>query len=181
MTWLLQEPLYIAILGVVAIAMLGFAWLQTRFQALLYATLAAIVVTGLLLAVEHWVETDAERVEKTLHEIAAAVERNDLPAVMQFAASGAIDARSRLENEFPRYHFERVSIKHNLEVKIDYDRQPAEATATFNVVVVGTAKSLSGRFHVPRFVEVKLVEENGQWRVSDYRHWSPQRHLQLTP
>lgn len=179
MTWLLQEPLYIAILGVVAVAMLGFAWLQTRVQALLYATLAAVVVTGLLLAVEHWVETDQERVAKTLHEIAAAVERNDLQATLRYAASGADEARARVEAEFPRYHFERVSIKHNLEVKINYDRQPPEATATFNVVVVGTAKSLAGTFHVPRFVEVKLVEQNGHWRVSDYHHWQPQQYMKL--
>ena len=179
MTWIFEEPLYIAILGAVAAGMLGFALAQTGWRWLLYSLIGVIVVTGLLLVVEHYVETDAERIEATLYKIADRVEANDLDGTLRYVATNATAVRDQARAEFPRYHFKRVSIKRNLEVKVDRSKVPPRAVATFNVVVELTEGTMNAPYRIPRFVEVTFVEENGQWRVLSYRHWDPQMGMKL--
>ena len=39
MTWVIEQPLYLIILGMVAVAGFGYGWLQTGYRALLYLTI----------------------------------------------------------------------------------------------------------------------------------------------
>jgi hypothetical protein len=135
MTWLWEEPVYIAILGGVTVAFLAFGFMQTRSRALLTATLVAAALTGVLLLVERWVETERERIDATLRRIALDVERNDLDAILSHVYSEADWTRDQARAEFPKYEFTRVDIKRNLEVEVDDSVQPPRAVATFNVRV----------------------------------------------
>lgn len=179
MTWVLEEPLYIVIVGVLAVLMLGFAWYQVQWRGLLYAILGVIIITVALLVIERWVVTDAEQVKDTLHKIARAVEHNDLDEVLQYAAAGATEVRAQACAELPRYRVNEVDIKRNLEVTIDHDVSPPQANVTFNVVVDGVENSLHAKFHVPRFVEMVFVQQDGKWRVLSYQHWSPEQSVKL--
>ncbi len=38
MTWIVEEPVYIVILGVITLAFIGFAWMQTGYRWMLHAT-----------------------------------------------------------------------------------------------------------------------------------------------
>jgi len=179
MTWLFEEPLYIIIVGAIAVLMLGFAWYQVQWRGLLYAILGVIVLTAAMLGIERAVVTDAERVKDTLHEIARAVERNDIHEVLQYAAAGAKEVRSQASAELPRYHVNEVDIKRNLEVTIDRSQSPPHAIVTFNVVVDGVEQSLHAKFHVPQFVKMIFVKQNEKWRVLSYEHWSPDYGMKL--
>ena len=177
--WLFEEPLYVIILGVIAVAMLGFAWYQVQWRSLLYAIAGVVVLTVVMLVIGHFVVTDTEQVKQTLYDLAHVVEQNDLNKVLEYAATGADDVRAQAAAELPRYDIHRVKIKHNLEVTIDYDKTPPRATATFNVVVEGVERSLHASFHVPRYVEMTFVKQNGKWRVLSYHHWSPEQSMKL--
>ena len=113
MTWLVEEPLYIAILGVVMLAFLGYAWMQTGYRWLLHATLGIAALTVGLLLLEHLVETEPERIEATLRRIGRDVERNDLDAILSHVYSGASDTLALAKSEFPRYTFRDVNIGRN--------------------------------------------------------------------
>ena len=152
MTWVVEEPLYIVILGVVTLAFLGFAWMQTGYRSLLHAALGAAALTAGLLLLEYMVDTESERIEATLQRIARDVERNDLEAILAHVYSGAPDTLALAQQEFPRYSFERVNIKHNVEIVLDETANPPAANVTFNVVVDVTELASNIKYHVPRFV-----------------------------
>jgi len=174
MTWVFEQPHYIAILGVATLAVLGFGWMQTGYRALLYGAIGAAVLTVLLLVVERLVRTENEEIEAALEQIAAAVQSNDLANVLRHIAATAPATRAQARAEFPRYNFSRVKVKRNLTVTIDGQREPRTAVVSFNVVVTGHDRSFGGSFHVPRFVTVALVREEGQWRLLRYAHQPPQ-------
>ncbi len=71
MTWVLEEPVYILILGVLTLIFLGFAWWQTGHRLLFHSMLAVVALTGGLLILERVVVTDTEQVKDTLDQIAA--------------------------------------------------------------------------------------------------------------
>ena len=101
MTWVVEEPLYIVILGVVTLAFLGFAWMQTGYRSLLHAAIGAAALTVGLLLLEYMVDTESERIEATLHRIARDVERNDHDAIYAHVYSGAPNTRARPSRSFP--------------------------------------------------------------------------------
>ena len=45
MTWILEDPLYVVVLGIIATVFFGFGWLQTNFRPLAYAAGGTVVVT----------------------------------------------------------------------------------------------------------------------------------------
>ncbi len=173
MNWLLESPVTILVLGVISVAVLLYVWTQLQRRSLLVAAAVVLVVVAGLMLLELMVQTDAEQVEATLREIAADVERNDLPAALAHFHSTAQSARLMASGEMPKYEFAEVKVK-SVEVMVDPDHQPPKAVAKFNVVVVGSDRDqLIGRRHVPRYCEVTFLKENGHWRVSDYLHREP--------
>jgi hypothetical protein len=179
MTWVVEEPLYIAILGVVTLAFLGFAWMQTGYRALLHAAIGTAALTAGMLLLEYMVDTESERIEATLHRIARDVERNDLDAIYSHVYSGAPDTLALARREFPRYSFQRVNIKRNVEIVLDETANPPAAHVTFNVTVDVTELASGIDYHVPRFVQVTLRREGGEWKVAQYSHDEPQASLRI--
>lgn len=184
MTWFFEaSPVWIIVLGLLLAAMLVGGWIQTGQKALLYAAGAAVVLTSLLLLAERMVETDREQVERTLHEIARDVERNDLQAVLRHIYSGAPEIRDRAASEFPNYTFKEVRITRLRKIDVVPKHLPPKAVAEFNVVVVGSDRQgLLNDQQVPRFVVVTFYQESdGRWAVADYQHYDPQEGFKKSP
>lgn len=191
MVWLLEKPLFIVVIGMSTTGILGGIWLQTGRRVAIHAMLATLALTCLLLGLERWIETDREQIDATLHRIARHVERNDLDAVLTYAHSDAEWIRQQASNELPRYVFQQVKIKANLEIQVASEASPKEAVAEFNAVVVLSDRSgLFQNNRVPRYVIVKFQKEGEDWRVTDYEHHDarfgytqrePQRSLAPAP
>lgn len=178
MSWVLEEPIYILILGILLLAFLGFILLQTGYRSVLHAMLGVAALTAGLLILEQNVQTEKEQIEATLHTIARDVEANDLHAIYSHVYSGAPDVLARARREFPKYTFYDVDIKNNVEVKRLEGQQPRTAKVTFNVVVDVELDSFRHE-HVARFVRVTLIREEGHWRVAEYSHHRPTEGLKL--
>lgn len=178
MTWVLEEPLYIWILGIVTLAFLGFFLVQTGYRFILHAMLGVVALTGGLLILEHKIQTPKEEIESALHTIARDVEANDLDAIYSHVYSGAPKVLARAQREFPRYTFEDVNIKDNVEVKFEPAHEPPKAYVTFNVVVDVHRGSMHHP-HVARFVRVTLMREDQQWRVAEYSHENPMHAIKV--
>jgi hypothetical protein len=174
MEWLFEKPLFIVVIGVSTAVVLGGIWLQTGRRPALYALLLTLGLTGAALLVERMVETDRETIRAMLFRIASHVERNDLESALQYAHSEAGWIRSQAEAELRPYEFHDVNIKANLEIQVELQREPAEASAEFNVVVVLSDRSgIIQHRRIPRFVSVQLRKEGDQWRIVDYEHDDP--------
>lgn len=175
MTWLFETPVYILCWGVLITACFLSGWIQTRRRPLAYLTACSLLITGSLVAVEHYVVTPLEEIELTLHQIAEDLESNHLANVLQHLHPRAREhVRYRAENEFPHYRFDRVAIKKNLEIELNTKAQPWEATARFNVLAIGNLAGRRGEtIRVPREVEVTFWRDGDQWKVTDYKHQQP--------
>lgn len=182
MNWVLEQPLFIAAIGLVTCILLGGHWLQTGRKSLAAALALAVVLTGGLIVVERAVETDREQVEQTLRQIAKDLQRNDLSSLLEHVHPGAATIRDRVETEFPRYTFDRVSIKPNLEIKLSAGEPPGEAVAEFNVVaVVSDSSGLLNSRRLARFVVLTLHRHTDSWKVVEYEHHAPQVGYQRDP
>jgi hypothetical protein len=178
MNWLFEESLLVVVLGVAAAVILALAWLHTGYRPLLYTAAVCLLGTVLGVMLERRVVTDREAVEATLREAARDVERNDLESLLARVHSESPQIRAQAAAEFPKYVFQSVSIKSNLQITFDQPSDPSEATATFNVLVIGRLREQSlESWRVPRFVIVTFRKQDGQWKVFSYEHQDPREGL----
>ncbi len=171
MTSLFETPVPALIVGLLTTSVFFGAFLKTGRRSLIAASLLAIATTIGLVLLERAVVTDRERVEQTIYDLAAAVERNDVQGALSFVHSQASKIRPHAEREFATWSFSRVVVKNNLEVELQGAPQATRAVATFNVVVVlGDRQGQIVDQHVARVVRVTLVKEEDDWRVWEYSH-----------
>jgi len=170
---LFESPMLVIVIGLTTAALLGGLWLQTGKRFLLVLLFAMLALTAGFVFLERSVETDREQVDRTLHQIARDIERNDRDALLAHIHSKAVDFRQEAAAEMGRYEFEQVKIKSNLQIEVDASTDPKTAIAKFNVVVVGSGARLGDRTRrAPRYVTLEFEQEDGEWRIRTYRHES---------
>jgi hypothetical protein len=180
MTWLIEDPLPIMVMGVILGVIVAVGFIKTG-QRWLIAALAGVVLLAIaVLAIEQMVVTDREEVELVLFEIAAAVERNDIDAALLHISPDAPGVH-RANTELRRITFREVDIKPNLEIEVFPDRTPPEAQTRFNVVVIADVGIGGGADRYPRYVEATFVKEGERWVVRDYDHYEPTRGMRSEP
>jgi hypothetical protein len=179
MTWVVEEPLYIVILGVLTMAVLGFGWMQTRFRGLLYGICGTAVLMTVLLLVEGWVRTESEKIEALLHDLARYVEHNDADTILAHFHSEAVPSRERAASEMATYQFETVTIRRITAIEVDRGASPPQALASVRVYAEGSTRAAAAlsvgvrRGSVTLDVEVTFCKESDQWRIFDYRRDDP--------
>ncbi|MEO8498924.1 MAG: hypothetical protein ABI614_28000 [Planctomycetota bacterium] len=174
MTWLLENPTTVLVLGGITAIVFGAIWLQTGRKIELVIMLAIIAgVVGVLVAGRFW-KSERQQVKTTLYQIARDVERNDVDALLAHLHPSMSEVRQRAAAEMPLYKFEAVKIKQNLEIELFPNESPPRAVTSFNIVVIASDRSglINGR-HVPRFVHVTFLKSGNDWLVSDYDHDDP--------
>ena len=174
MTWLLENPTTVLVLGAITAIVFGAIWLQTGRKIELYIMLGILASVATLLVVSNVLKSERRQVSATLDQIAKDVERNDVDAVLAHLHSSMLDVQRRAAKEMRRFDFDEVRIKRNLEIEVFPDESPPRAEASFNVVVVASDRSglVNGR-RVPRFMRVTFLKENQAWRVSAYEQDDP--------
>lgn len=174
MTWLLDNPTMVLVLGGITALVFGAIWLQTGRKIELYIMLAIITgVVGALVAGRLW-KSERQQVKATIYDIARDVESNDVDAMLAHLHPNMSEVRQRAAAEMPQYKFEAVKIKQNLEIELFPNESPPRAVTSFNVVVVASDSSglINGK-RVPRFVHLTFLKVGDDWLVSDYKHDDP--------
>jgi ketosteroid isomerase-like protein len=170
MTTLLETPWPAMIWGSLIALVLLVVALKTGHGMWLIVMAGVLVITAGLVILERIVVSERERVEQTLYDCAAAVETNNVAAVLGFVSEHAGSARSRIRAELPHYTIGNVSIS-GLEIKLIGD--PA-TTATADLIGhcwVDERRGGSGqRMTVTQRFLVRLQKENGRWVLTDYEH-----------
>lgn len=170
MTWLMQEPLMIAALGVVTVAMLFGGLVKTGNKKLIFAILGAVLLFGGLLVAEHFVVTDEESVEKALEQIITDVESGDLDKILAHAVDPS-PAEREARTDFRAVDDLQVDVTKIHKIEIDSDAQPTVAEVEFNAV----AESALFR-QIPFWVRITLHKEgDANWRVYEYEYDRPNR------
>lgn len=174
MNYLAENALAIWIGGAVLLTMAGIVYLQLRTRGALLAMLAVVLATGALLVVEHLVETPREAVERTLFELAAAIEANDLPGVLRYIAPNARDVRSDAEALMPLVIVNKARVLGTPEIVVDESAQPLSATAKCQGFIDVTVKQNGAKGPYMDRVVIHFVADGQRWRIESYtpeRDW----------
>jgi ketosteroid isomerase-like protein len=168
---LLERPVLVGLTGLVVAVLAGLFWTQTGHKAALVSALLIALATIVLVAVSLQIQTDREKIERILHDVGAALQRNDYESVFSVMHPNAAVAVSRARAELPRYTFEVARVTHIKSILVETARRPETAIAEFNVRVDVTVDGQ--KFAVPRFVKIYFAKHEGRWLVRDYEHFEP--------
>ena len=172
MTLLFESPLPILFVGVLTFVLVLAVWLQTRKRVFLIAAVLIIGVTAAAMIIERTVVTETEELETTIHEIASAMETNQVESTIEFISEKQSALRNQASSILKRVKVQKVSIKPNLKVEITEPGRRAKAS--FNAVARVDDKSGSWRNQVvPRFLIVDLEKQEGKWKVVAYEEKDP--------
>jgi len=174
MNYLAENALAIWMGGAVLVTMAGVVYAQLRTRGALLAILSVIVVTGALLVVEHVIETPREAVERTLNQLAATIEANDLPGVLAFIAAKASEVRQDAEALMPLVIVSKARVIGTPEITVDESAQPLSATAKCQGFIDVTVRQNGVKGPYMDRVEIHFVSNGQRWLIESYtpaRDW----------
>lgn len=169
--YLLENPVVIGIFGLVIASAAAVVWTQTGKSAGLYVAGLAVAITLLLIMLSVQIETDRERIQSTIDEVAEALSKNDYERVYSFIHPGATAAVTRAKAELPNYKFSEARVTRMKSIVVNRNSPPPTAIAEFNVAV--TLEFQGQRIPVRRFVKAYFMLDGERWLVNDYEHFEP--------
>lgn len=176
MNWLAENALPIWVGGAVALTMAVVVYLQTRTNGAMAAIGAVVAITAAILTAEWLMETPREAVERTLYELAAAVEANDVQRALTFLAPTA-DARIRddVETLMPLVTIERARIIGTPKIDVAEVSDPNSATVECRGIIVATVKQDGMNGGQEDRLTMNWVKSGDRWLVESYtskRNWN---------
>jgi hypothetical protein len=169
---LLESPITVGVAGGLATAVALFVWIQGGFRAALISAGVLAVLTVILVLVSLQVETDREKLRRTIHEVAGHLQNNRFEAIYGYIHPNAkpIDAQARAE--LPKYRFQEARVTNIKQLEVNPRTKPKSATAEFFVAVSVDVQGQSFP-GIRRFVRVYFFEKDGRWLVNHYEHFEP--------
>jgi len=174
MNYLAENALAIWVGGAVLLTLAAVVYFQVRTTASLVAMLVVVVVTAALLVAEHFLITPREAVERTLYDLATAIEADDLPAVLRFIAPAAVEVRSDAETLMPLVEVEKARILGTPQIAVDETARPMTATVNCQGLADVTVKQSGMKGPYMDRVQINFVESGGEWLIESYtpkRDW----------
>ena len=168
-TTLVENPVPIIFIGIVAEAVLGVVLLQTGRGVLLLAMLGVLLLVLGGVALEWLVVTEVERVEASLDGVAAALEANDSNAVVSYISPAASGTRSRAQWALSEYEVTDTTIR-NLEISVNRLTSPPTAEARFDGVISLAARkgAMLPYNNYPAQFTVKFRLEGDRWLITGH-------------
>ena len=165
---LLESPWPILLIGIVVEAVLAVMLLQSGRGRILWAMLGMGLLVLAGLAIERLVVTEREAIEGTLDTAAAAVQANDLDALLVCISSTAPKTRRDAQWVLGLAEFTKARVG---DVEITVNRLTSPPTAHAKFLAIGAARDrktgdFDGSF--VRRVTANLCKENGRWMIGDY-------------
>ena len=131
MTWLLEEPLPIIVLGVLVEIFLVVAFFLTGKRSVLLGMLGVAVLAGMGLMLERAVVTDREQIEVWFDKGITALEARDTPTLLGMIDPQAAQVRSDVQRALGMVKFKNVAIT-DLVIVV-HSTEPVTATADVTV------------------------------------------------
>lgn len=177
MTWLAENSLAIWMLGAVALTMALVVYFQTRSNGALYVVLGVLLATAALLSTSWLIETRTEAVTRSLYELAAAVEANDVKAALSYVSPTTANSqlRSDIETLMPLVKIERARVIGTPEIDLENGRDPTSATVKARGVIFAVNRKDGMKGGADDQVVLKWVKRGDRWLVESYtsqKNWN---------
>ncbi len=174
MSYLAENAIAIWMGGAVLFTMAGVVYWQLRTGKAFLAMLAVVVLTGMLLVVEHLIETPRETVARTLNELADAIEANDVTGVLTFIAPTANEVRTDAESLMPLVEVNKANIIGTPDITVDASTQPPTATVKCQGFIDVTVRQNGMHGGYMDSVTIHFVADGDRWLIESYtpaRDW----------
>ena len=169
MSWLAENTLTIIMIGAVALAMALFVFSQTRTSGALYGVLGVLAVFGGLALASWLIETQREAVERTLYELADAVEDNNVQGALSYLAPTASkDLRKDVETLMPLVKIESANVMGTHETEVERQGNNLSATMKCQGIVVAVDKRNGMKGGAQDRLVLKWVFRDGRWLLESY-------------
>jgi hypothetical protein len=165
--YLLESPLPVLVAGAIGLTIAVMVYLSAATRGSQIAIGVVVVATLAGVLVERWIETPREEVAGTLQRLLNAVESNDVPGVLSYLSPQAGDVRTDAETLMPRLDIERANTAGEVEVTLDDELEPQQATVKFKGFIVATDKSSGIRGAYNDGVTVTMEYTDGRWLVRE--------------
>ena len=169
MAWILENPVPIWATGAVLGTLAGLVFLTRRTLVSLLVLIGIVGFTLLLALMEQLVVTEREEVERATYQLAAAIEANDLDAILTFLAPTAGKVRSDAQALLARLQVAKAHVGGTLRVEIDASGTGGQdATSRFRALV--DAVDRRGGMKIVYYDEVQLhwARQDERWLVTSY-------------
>ncbi len=155
------------IVGAIGLTMAAILYSSLRSGASLLAILGVLLLTTAGLLLEHFYETPREQVQSTLRQFLAAVEADDMPAVLMYLSPNAQAIRNDAQRLMPEFEVTRARATGAIEVEfVGRDRTMAQAEARVFVSASHRRGGMRGGDFAR--VEFQFVRQKGRWRLESY-------------
>ena len=176
MNWLAENTLTILMIGAVALAMALFVYSQTRTNGALYGVVGVFLFTAVLVLTSWIIETPREAVERTLYDLAATVEANDVKGALSYLAPSA-DAQLRkdVETLMPLVKIERARIIGTPEIEVEGGSNEDSAVVKCRGVILAVNKQDGMKGGAEDHLVPHWVLRDGRWLLESYtsqRNWN---------
>jgi hypothetical protein len=176
MTWLAENSLTIWMIGAVALTFSVIVFLQRRTSGALYGIAGVILVTAVLLLVSWLIETPREAVERSLYELAATVEANDVKGASTFIAPSAAPQMRKDVNELmPLVKIERARVIGSPEIEVESGPNPKTATVRCQGIIVAVNKRDGLKGGANDRLKMIWVRQDNRWLIESYesdKNWN---------
>jgi hypothetical protein len=173
MNWLAENTLTILMIGAVALAMAVFVYFQTRTNRALYGVLGVFLLTAVLVLTSWLIETPREAVERSLYNLAATVEANDVKGVLGFLAPSADpQLRKDVETLMPLVQIDRARIIETPEISLE---RVSSATVKCRGVIFAVNKQDGMKGGADDHLVLKWVLRDKRWLLESYtsqKNWN---------
>jgi hypothetical protein len=176
MTWFAENTLTILMIGGVALAMAIFVWFQTRTNGALCGVLGVILLTTILVLVSWLIETPREALERSLYELAATVEANDVKGSLGYLAPSAdLELRKDVETLMPLVRIDLARIVGTPEITLEGKSSVSSATVKCQGVIQAVNRKDGMKGGAADRLVLKWVLRNNRWLVESYtsqKNWN---------
>ena len=172
MKTILENPLGIGIFGAVITGLLVVVAKQLGDRRAIHAAFATAVVTLVLCIVSMNIETEQEKLTRTIYEVAAAVRANDHNRALSYMHPNATPATQRAKSEISRFKFNEAKVTSIKSVLINDSTKPPTATTEFiaTMKVTGDESYYGMKGGGVRLLIVTWVKQGDRWLIHDYEH-----------
>ena len=169
MTWLAENSLPIWVGGAVALAMAAVVYFHTRTNGALLGVGAVLIATALLLLTEQLIETPREAIERSLYQLAAAVEANDVTTTLTFLApSVSPEIRKDVEILMPTVRIERARVLQPVEIELNNEDAPMSATVKCQGLIIAVDKRNRMKGGAQERVTMIWVRSGDRWLFEEF-------------
>jgi hypothetical protein len=170
MNWLAENSLTIWMLGAIALTMALVVYFQARTNGALLGVAGVILVTAILLIISWLIETPREAVERTLYELAATVEANDVQGALGYLAPTADpQLRKDVETLMPLVRIERAQIIGTPEIDLEGGTNPTSATVKSRGLILAVKKQDGMKGGAEDQLVLTWILRNDRWLLESYK------------